>query len=296
MSSPQRSRLPCALLLLLLLLLATAAGVAHASKQDSRYLDRADAEGSDPPYPQRYYREQHPQDFGEYVQAPYQQEQQPPGRMYDKRLLDLDPTAPKGYYYPPPSNKIAGGYYRQHSRGSDEQEMHRRHPEYEHKHKGYQHYPTHSYPAPPPPPPSAKGCGGRLPPTTCDVASARAVPQRSGRGPLVPNDQQAGSSICSSPGARYVWSAECEKPTAVGGTCKGSTICQPGDATLTATATCTAAGWVVSDGPGCFPAACSRLPERPIEGSWSNCSMPAYINQTYACRRQWTICVRLGRP
>jgi hypothetical protein len=95
----------------------------------------------------------------------------------------------------------------------------------------------------------------------------------------VPNDQQAGSSICSSPGTRYVWSAECKKPTAVGGTCKGSTICQPGDATLTATATCTAAGWVMSDGPGCYPAACSRLPEQPINGNWSDCSVPAYIIQ-----------------
>lgn len=129
---------------------------------------------------------------------------------------------------------------------------------------------------------SVQGCGGQLPPTTCDATSTRGTPQHSSRSPLVLNDPQGlATPTCSSPGARYAWSAKCEETTAVGETCKGSAICSPTDASTSATATCTASGWVVTD--GCLPSRCQRKPTFPfgldVHGDYSNCSLPGVLGQ-----------------
>lgn len=163
------------------------------------------------------------------------------------------------------------GDYGQHSR-QEEEEMHRHHSEFDYTHNG-DHYPKRSYPSHPSP--SIKSCGGRLPPTVCTATTPRANILR--RRP-VPNDPAA---ACSSPGATYLWSPKCAEQTAIGGTCKGSSLCQPGDVSTAATATCTSDGWVVSD--DCYP--CREPPEAPTNGNFSTCQVPGFRFQacTAAC-------------
>lgn len=208
MSSSQQGRLALALVLLLL---ATAAGAAQASRQqqDGRYPN-ADAEG----YPRYHYREQ-PHDFGDYVRIPYEQEQQPHGRMYDKSLLDLDPKASKGYYPPPrklraatmlgTTGSTAQGQRRKRCTGDTQSLktftkatgttprtatlhplLHPGNAVCDRSSRRPTLQPTCALASAAPPVPtvlcsrccvvtvcSAKGCSGRLPPTTCETGSAR---------------------------------------------------------------------------------------------------------------------------
>jgi hypothetical protein len=90
-----------------------------------------------------------------------------------------------------------------------------------------------------------RGCSG-LPPA-CDEFSAYAANDNSyGNHPpgYGPSDK---TRKCASTGAAYAWPASCKGYNSVGSTCNGAALCQAAGVPATATATCTASGWSVSN-------------------------------------------------
>ena len=132
--------------------------------------------------------------------------------------------------------------------------------------------------------PSMQGCLGSLPPSSCPLNPTTAT---------YVNPDQPPSASCSSPGAKYAWSADCAKQLAVNGTCAGSAFCGLGGETVAATAECTAAGWNVTD-DGCYPAGCSKMPGGPSYDPtfFADCPLPGHINQVRGLAESTVVCNR----
>lgn len=109
-----------------------------------------------------------------------------------------------------------------------------------------------------------RGCNGALPPT-CQTHLPQTDYYHDDHPPA-----------CASTGATYAWAANCANPTAVDGSCQGVALCPINGAAATATATCTAVGWVVTN--NCQPARCAAAPGAPPNGT-STCSVPGILNQ-----------------
>lgn len=128
---------------------------------------------------------------------------------------------------------------------------------------------------------SCRGCGGDLPPACSSSPKANPDYDESY------GDRRADSYYdiakygyqrdpCSKAESIYAWSAECAVPSMLGDTCEGAALCELTNAHTTALATCTAWGWVATD--GCKPAGCAAAPNSQL-AAFAGCNTPGVLDQ-----------------
>lgn len=122
-----------------------------------------------------------------------------------------------------------------------------------------------------------RGCQGD-PPPRCSVLA-----KPSGASALSYNDPTDSRAqyrykpdTCVKAESIYAWSSECARPTHLGSTCSGEALCAPTGAHTAALATCTAWGWVATD--GCKPAACAAPPTSQL-AVFVGCKAPGLLGQ-----------------
>jgi hypothetical protein len=133
--------------------------------------------------------------------------------------------------------------------------------------------------------PACRGCGGDLPPACSTSPKLRPdYEDSSDYGGRPADSYYAGDfqeasykrNPCSQAESIYAWSAECAAPSMLGDTCEGAALCERTNAHTTALATCTAWGWVATD--GCKPAGCAATPTSQL-ATFGGCNTPGVLDQ-----------------